>query len=317
MDMPRIAVTVVSGFLGAGKTTLLNRMVRRADGSRLAVIVNDFGELNIDAAIVSEITDAVYSLQNGCICCTVQEDLLAQLASLAQMQPRLERIVIECSGVSDPQRIVQTLAYPQLRNQLQLDMVITVVDATRHLQLDGEYARLARAQVAAADLLLLNKTDLVSLEELQTLRSALGPHARVHVSVQAELPDALWLDSDPGLDPDPESRPAKLLTPVATDDHSEMFSSWLWQGVGSLNIERLRAWLAALPADVFRVKGLVVLDESGKAYWLQHVGSRSQFLPATAEAKAAGMRLVFIARRGFSGWAALGQGLSECRINGE
>ena len=73
MNPQRIAVTVVSGFLGAGKTTLLNRMVRRAEGSRLAVIVNDFGELNIDAAIVSEVTDAVYSLQNGCICCTVQE----------------------------------------------------------------------------------------------------------------------------------------------------------------------------------------------------------------------------------------------------
>ena len=106
MSTPRIAVTVVSGFLGAGKTTLLNRMVQRAQGRRLAVIVNDFGELNIDAAIVSEVTDAVVSLQNGCICCTVQEDLLAQLTAMAQMQPRLERIVIECSGVSDPQRIV-------------------------------------------------------------------------------------------------------------------------------------------------------------------------------------------------------------------
>ena len=97
MTSPRIAVTVVSGFLGAGKTTLLNRMVRRAEGSRLAVIVNDFGELNIDAAIVSEVTDAVYSLQNGCICCTVQEDLLAQLTSLAQFQ----RVDVDLAGVSE------------------------------------------------------------------------------------------------------------------------------------------------------------------------------------------------------------------------
>ena len=131
----RIAVTVVAGFLGAGKTTLLNRMVRQAGDSRLAVIVNDFGALNIDAALVAEVTDAVYSLQNGCICCTVQEDLLAQLVSLAQFSPRLERIVIECSGVSDPQRIVQTLGYPQLRDLLRLDLVITLVDATRHLEL--------------------------------------------------------------------------------------------------------------------------------------------------------------------------------------
>jgi G3E family GTPase len=315
MDAQRIAVTVVSGFLGAGKTTLLNRLVRRAEGSRLAVIVNDFGELNIDAAIVSEVTDAVYSLQNGCICCTVQEDLLAQLASLAHMQPRLERIVIECSGVSDPQRIVQTLAYPQLRSQMQLDMVITVVDATRHLQLEGEYARLARAQVAAADLLLLNKTDLVSSEQLQALRDTLGAKTRIHVSVQAHLPYALWLDSD--LDLDLEPRALKPLTRVSTDDHSEMFSSWLWQSSTALNVERLRGWLQALPADVFRVKGLVVLEQGAKAHWLQHVGTRSQFSPATKEASATGTRLVFIACRGFEDWDALGQGLEQCQLAGE
>jgi G3E family GTPase len=310
MTSPRIAVTVVSGFLGAGKTTLLNRMVRRAEGSRLAVIVNDFGELNIDAAIVSEVTDAVYSLQNGCICCTVQEDLLAQLTSLAQLQPRLERIVIECSGVSDPQRIVQTLAYPQLRSQMQLDMVITVVDATRHLQLEGEYARLARAQVGAADLLLLNKTDLVDETQLQALRQALGLRTRIHESVQAQLPDALWLDSDLDLEP----RALKPLVRVASDDHSEMFSSHLWQGTAPLNVERLRAWLQALPNDVFRVKGLVVMDQGAKAHWLQHVGSRSQFLPAIDEATASGTRLVFIGRRGFDHWQALIDGLEQCQV---
>ncbi|WP_160109070.1 CobW family GTP-binding protein [Pseudomonas izuensis] len=308
MDTQRIAVTVVSGFLGAGKTTLLNRMVRRAEGSRLAVIVNDFGELNIDAAIVSEVTDAVYSLQNGCICCTVQEDLLAQLGSLAQLQPRLERIVIECSGVSDPQRIVQTLAYPQLRSQMQLDMVITVVDATRHLQLEGEYARLARAQVAAADLLLLNKTDLVDEQQLRALREALGLRTRVHESVQAELPDALWLDTDLEL----EHRAVKPLTRVSLDDHGEMFSSWLWQSTAALDVEGLRGWLQTLPSDVFRVKGLVVLAQGNKAHWLQHVGTRSQFSPATDEAQASATRLVFIARRGFEGWDALGRGLDAC-----
>jgi G3E family GTPase len=311
MTTSRIAVTVVSGFLGAGKTTLLNRMVRRAEGRRLAVIVNDFGELNIDAAIVSEVTDAVVSLQNGCICCTVQEDLLAQLTSMAQLQPRLERIVIECSGVSDPQRIVQTLAYPQLRSQMQLDMVITVVDATRHLQLEGEYARLARAQVAAADLLLLNKTDLVDDQQLQTLREALGARTRVHASVQAQLPDALWLDSELDLEP----RALKPMTRVSTDDHSEMFSSWLWQDTAALDVERLRSWLQALPREVFRVKGLVVLAQGGKAHWLQHVGTRSQFLPATDEAEANATRLVFIAGRGFDGWEALGRGLDACKVS--
>jgi G3E family GTPase len=240
----------------------------------------------------------------------VQEDLLAQLASLAQLEPRLERIVIECSGVSDPQRIVQTLAYPQLRSQMQLDMVITVVDATRHLQLEGEYARLARAQVAAADLLLLNKTDLVDEPQLQVLREALGQRTRVHESVQAQLPDALWLDTELDLEP----RALKPLTRVSADDHGEMFSSGVWQSNEALDVEGLRSWLQALPSDVFRVKGLVVLAQGSTAHWLQHVGTRSQFLPATDEAQASATRLVFIARRGFDGWEALGRGLDACKV---
>ena len=307
MNNDSIAVTVVSGFLGAGKTTLLNRIAQQPQHGRMAVIVNDFGELNIDAAIIAEVTDAVFSLQNGCICCTVQEDLLAQLVSLSQLRPRLDRIVIECSGVSDPQRIVQTLAYPQLRSQMQLDMVITVVDATGHLQLEGEYARLARAQVAAADLLLLNKTDLVDEPQLQALRNALGLRTRIHESVQGQLPDALWLDGDLDLEP----RAQKPLTRVA--DHGEMFSSYLWQGTTALNVERLRNWLQTLPREVFRVKGLVALDHGAKAHWLQHVGTRSQFSAATDEAQATGTRLVFIAARGFNDWEALAQGLVQCQ----
>ncbi|WP_337055986.1 CobW family GTP-binding protein [Pseudomonas sp. USHLN015] len=301
----RIAVTVVAGFLGAGKTTLLNRMVRRAGDSRLAVIVNDFGALNIDAALVAEVTDAVYSLQNGCICCTVQEDLLAQLASLAQLSPRLERIVIECSGVSDPQRIVQTLGYPQLRGLLRLDLVITLVDATRHLSLEGEYARLARAQVSAADVLLLNKSDLVDADELARLREALPGRALLHVGVQADLPDSLWLDAEP------PSRVPGVLTPVATEDHGQLFESWVWEGEGVFDAGRLRAWLAGLPDALFRLKGWVRLEAAGGALWLQQVGRRSQFGPVSGPV-GDGMRLVFIARRGFAGRQALEGGLRAC-----
>jgi G3E family GTPase len=185
-------------------------------------------------------------------------------------------------------------------------MVITVVDATRHLQLDGEYARLARAQVAAADLLLLNKTDLVDALQLQALRDALGSRTRIHESVQAQLPDALWLETDLEL----ETRALKPLTRVADGDHGEMFSSWLWQSDLALDAEGLRGWLQALPSDVFRVKGLVRLAQGNKTHWLQHVGTRSQFAPATEQASVT--RLVFIARRGFDGWDALGQGLEAC-----
>mgnify|MGYP003604029860 CR=1 FL=1 len=186
----------------------------------MAVIVNDFGELNIDAAIIAELSDAVYSLQNGCICCTVQDDLLTQLVSLTQLSPRLEHIVIECSGVSDPQRIVQTLGYPRLREQLHLDAVITLVDATGYLALEGDIARLSRAQVAAADLLLLNKSDLVSAEELSQVHNSFGPRTRVFTTVQAELPDALLMAA--------RSEPAGLKPLVPSANHEQLFESWFW-----------------------------------------------------------------------------------------
>ena len=288
MNNDSIAVTVVSGFLGAGKTTLLNRIAQQPQHGRMAVIVNDFGELNIDAAIIAEVTDAVFSLQNGCICCTVQEDLLAQLVSLSQLRPRLDRIVIECSGVSDPQRIVQTLGYPQLKAHLHLDTVITLVDASGYAALEGEFARLSRAQVACADLVLLNKADLVSAAELQSLRATIGARTRVISTVQAQIPDALLLG---------ERSPRNGFTPVPAPHH-ELFESWTWQGTQALPAKALRDWLGQLPKDVFRLKGLVHLQGNDQPFWLQHVGNRSQFTLASGEHAQKSAQLVFIARRG-------------------
>lgn len=299
-----IAVTVVAGFLGAGKTTLLNRLVQRTEGERLAVIVNDFGELNIDAAIIAEVSDAVYSLQNGCICCTVQEDLLAQLISLTQLTPRLERIVIECSGVSDPQRIVQTLGYPQLRAQLHLDAVITLVDASGYSSLEGDYARLSRAQVACADLVLLNKSDLVSPSELASVRNSLGERIRVFNTVQAALPDALLLAD--------RTAPSGLQLHPVSPAHTQLFETWTWQSQQRLEPRALRAWLARLPTEVFRLKGLVALHGSQTPHWLQHVGSRSQFSPATGNTNSA-TQLVFIAKRGCKLREELGNSLAACQ----
>ncbi|WP_417701487.1 CobW family GTP-binding protein [Pseudomonas sp.] len=287
---PSIPVTVVAGFLGAGKTTLLRQMVQRVDSGRLAVIVNDFGELNIDAAIIAEVTDAVYSLQNGCICCTVQEDLLAQLVSLSRLRPAPERIIIECSGVSDPQRIVQTIAYPQLRTSLHLDAVITLVDASSHHNLDVEMARLSRAQVASADWLLLNKVDLVTPEQLHNIRIGLGSRVPVFETVRAELPPELLLA--------PLVRSSEVLFKLLPQAHDQLFESWVWSSVRPLQPTALRAWLARLPADLLRLKGLVHLDGSEQPYWLQHVGKRSQFIPAANQPSEYAAQLVFIARRG-------------------
>jgi len=262
----RTAVIILAGFLGAGKTTLLNRLLKAPDMDGTAVIVNDFGALNIDAELLGEASNAVYSLQNGCICCSVQNDLLAQLGSLAKRRPHLTRILIECSGVSDPERIIQTLAYPRLKQVLRLDSVITLVDSSGHLSLEGDYARLARAQTAAADVLLLNKTDLTSAAQLAELRQRFAeqnPRALLHECVQAELPEALWREPRRAEQTEAEIVHSHRAT------HGELFTSWHWQGAGSFDSARLRRWLSELPAGLLRIKGLIRLDNEARPFWLQ------------------------------------------------
>lgn len=308
MSMASIPVTVVAGFLGAGKTTLLRNLLERCEGRRLAVIVNDFGELNIDAGMIAEQTEAVYSLENGCICCSVQDDLLAQLERLASMSPPLEQVVIECSGVSDPQRIVQTLGYPKLRKRLHLDAVLTVVDAARREPLAGEYARLERMQAAAADLLLLNKCDLLDTGELSAQRERFGRGARVLETIQAQIPDELLL-----------GEPSRRLRPHRQGgiDHGELFESWSWQGGLVFDGARLQKWLGDLPKELLRLKGLLRLAGQEGALWLQYVGGRYQFRPATEAEAAQGARLVFIAEKGGTLRARLEAGLRECSVPDE
>ncbi|UXJ55284.1 CobW family GTP-binding protein [Pseudomonas citronellolis] len=279
-----IPVTVVAGFLGAGKTTLLRRLVQQCAGQRLALIVNDFGELNVDAEMIAEQSDAVYALQNGCLCCTMQDDLLAQLGRLAAMQPPVERIVIECSGVADPQPIIQALGYPQLRRHMHLDALITLVDTARSQPLEGEYAQLERRQAAAADLLLLNKADIATPEQLQALRQRFGEPRRMLQTVQAEIPDELLYGERP--------ERALRLAPLGVD-HSRLFDSWTWRHAGQLDPQRLRAWLDQLPEGLFRLKGRVQVSGREQPLWLQYVGGRSQFL--TAQAEEGENYLVFIA----------------------
>jgi len=307
----RTAVIILAGFLGAGKTTLVNRLLKAPDMQDSAVIVNDFGALNIDAELLGETSQAIYSLQNGCICCSVQNDLLAQLSSLAQRKPRLKRILIECSGVSDPERIIQTLAYPRLKQVLRLDSVITLVDSSQHLSLEGDYARLARAQTSAADILLLNKTDLAqpeALNELGQLFSQQNPRALLHECVQAELPDTLW--RQPRHFEQPSHEMAHSHSHHKT--HSELFSSWHWQSRGSFASARLRHWLAELPAGLLRIKGLIRLDQEARPFWLQQVASRNEFHPANQNKQP--MHLVFIAQSGFNERSALLERLEDCLL---
>ncbi len=271
----RIPLTVIGGFLGTGKTTLLNRLLEHSDGRRLAVLVNDFGAINVDAALVASRGVDTLSLQNGCVCCQIGGDLTDALIRVIGSVPRPDAIVIEASGVSDPWRIAQVgLADPALA----LDGVVVLVDAAsvREQADDPLLADTVRRQLQAADLLVLNQCDRVDDASLAALRDWLDaevPGTPRHETRFAEVPAALL-----GA-PLAAARHGHHCTAGCTHDHAhghpprhgDVFDTWSLADDAVYNADALRALLRAMPAGVLRLKGVVRTDRLGWAV-LQFAG---------------------------------------------
>src|SRR3954467_12415075 len=156
--MVPVPILLVTGFLGAGKTTVVNHLLAHAEGRRIAAVVNDFGAINIDAELIAGASDGVVSLSNGCICCSLEGDLLRTLATLLRRDPRPEFIVIETSGIADPADIVRNLMDPVIWREAPLETVLCVVDATTNAATLND--ALLRSQLRAADVVALSKLDL-------------------------------------------------------------------------------------------------------------------------------------------------------------
>ena len=195
-DTP-IPVTVLTGYLGAGKTTLLNRILTEDHGKRYAVIVNEFGEIGIDNDLIVESDEEIYEMNNGCVCCTVRGDLIRVVEGLTRRQGRFDAIIVETTGLADPAPVAQTFFMDDdVRAKTRLDAVVAMVDA-KHLPLRLKDSREAEDQIAFADIVVVNKTDLVTPEELaqveRTVR-AINPSARIHRATRAGVPIAAVLD---------------------------------------------------------------------------------------------------------------------------
>lgn len=263
-------LTVIGGYLGAGKTTLLNHLLGNNDGLRIAVLVNDFGDLNIDADLIESTDGETIALTNGCACCTLADGLTDAIAALRERTDDFDHIVIESSGVADPLKIGQIAAafgFP-------LVGVAVVVDAemVRTQSTDKYVGDTVLRQLGSADLLIVNKSDLVAPGELESLQAWLAdtvPDTPRLTTQAGRVDTAILLASHRASD-----------AFAASAGSHDSFESWSFRTGIPLRRSDLDAFLAGLPPGVVRAKGILRLaDDTTTSYLLQRVGRRTSLLP--------------------------------------
>jgi G3E family GTPase len=303
--LPQVPLTIIGGFLGSGKTSLVNHILNNTQNKRVAVLVNDFGEINIDAKLIVSVEGETVSLANGCVCCSIRDDLLTEVLKLFAGDVVPEHIVIETSGVSKPISVAETFLNPATQSLVDVQNMITVLDADLVIDDQADYTDLAYSQIAVADLVVINKTDLVSPKRLEAVRKKVAdivPRACILETTFGEVPLDLIFDDQMSRAMESLREKNKLLTPHHEYHHDQEFATWTFRSQAEWSFNALQRAVEHLPVGIFRAKGMVRLDLETDDYGILQMTGRRGWLkliePESDEAEIVTTELVFIGRPG-------------------